>query len=651
MILRLTILFLLCFCFFSNAQKEDRNWVFGFNTGMNFNDTSNIQTLNLNVNGEEVSASISDSSGNLIMFLGGYNQILSVGLKDYTGNDIIGSENLLINGTLAQGALFIPKKENQYYLIHTVTNTWDCQNSCIDLYYSLVELISGDLYVTIKNQVLIENDNLIEGIAAVKRTDGKSWWIITHQKFNGVCTNLFYRFLINSNGISGPFTQNIGTPNCEDSYQAGEITFSKKGNKLSCVIWPDGIVDVFDFDRCSGLLSSYINLELNSNLTPYSSEFSSSENILYLSTGAFGSNSSSSKLFQYNLIDSSRRLIWKDDTISHLNMKLGQLQIAPNNKIYVPYTRGLPISEPGMINHYLSVIDKPDSLGAACDFQPFSFYLGDSSYTSLALPNMPNYNLGPISIYKADAGKNQTICLSQQEKGTYLGDSTVAGVEYQWFPIVGMDSPNIAMPYVIPDSSRWYYVTISDTIIQNACQNRTDSVWVEFQSNLNAAFNYTIDDSVVTFESLSEEILVDHTWHFGNGTIGQGATTENIYPYSEDSITTMHIVSSRCDADTAYATFLIKAPEVPIDTNDVVDTLSIVNYAANTLRVYPNPTNNLLHFESPFMEQIEIFNLTRKQIISSSEPQVNVHNLHSGIYIYQVQMNNGTFVRGKFVKQ
>jgi hypothetical protein len=41
----------------------------------------------------------------------------------------------------------------------------------------------------------------------------------------------------------------------------------------------------------------------------------------------------------------------------------------------------------------LSVINQPDSLGLACDFQPFSFYLGGAR-TYYGLPNNPDYELG-----------------------------------------------------------------------------------------------------------------------------------------------------------------------------------------------------------------------------------------------------------------
>ncbi|MGI8893274.1 MAG: T9SS type A sorting domain-containing protein, partial [Bacteroidia bacterium] len=46
-------------------------------------------------------------------------------------------------------------------------------------------------------------------------------------------------------------------------------------------------------------------------------------------------------------------------------------------------------------NMNLSVINSPDSLGAACNFQPYSFYLGVRRSFG-GLPSIPDYALGPL---------------------------------------------------------------------------------------------------------------------------------------------------------------------------------------------------------------------------------------------------------------
>ena len=59
---------------------------------------------------------------------------------------------------------------------------------------------------------------------------------------------------------------------------------------------------------------------------------------------------------------------------------------------YFPYL-------PTMYNSYnmnLSVINSPDSAGVACDFQPWSFYLGGKR-TYWGLPNNPDYDLPALA--------------------------------------------------------------------------------------------------------------------------------------------------------------------------------------------------------------------------------------------------------------
>jgi hypothetical protein len=67
----------------------------------------------------------------------------------------------------------------------------------------------------------------------------------------------------------------------------------------------------------------------------------------------------------------------------------------------------------------LSVINSPDSLGAACNFQPYSFYLGGKR-TYWGLPNNPNYELGPLTGSLCD-----TLTVGLNEIANYKNNITV----------------------------------------------------------------------------------------------------------------------------------------------------------------------------------------------------------------------------------
>lgn len=65
----------------------------------------------------------------------------------------------------------------------------------------------------------------------------------------------------------------------------------------------------------------------------------------------------------------------------------------------------------------LSVINNPDSLGLACNFQPYSFYLGGMR-TYGSLPNNPDYNLGP----KIGSGCDTLTTINEQAQQVVISN-------------------------------------------------------------------------------------------------------------------------------------------------------------------------------------------------------------------------------------
>ncbi len=103
----------------------------------------------------------------------------------------------------------------------------------------------------------------------------------------------------------------------------------------------------------------------------------------------------------------------------------GDVRLAPDGKIYVAnaYYDGFNFAFPysdttyNMYNSYLGVVNYPDSIGAACDYQPYSFYLGGNR-TYYGLPNNPNYGLGKLAGSVCDTiPTNLSPGPSPQERG------------------------------------------------------------------------------------------------------------------------------------------------------------------------------------------------------------------------------------------
>jgi hypothetical protein len=122
---------------------------------------------------------------------------------------------------------------------------------------------------------------------------------------------------------------------------------------------------------------------------------------LYVTSIYNGTAFDTSYIYQFDLTSSnilaSRQTIY---TLLRPSVA-GLLQLGPDEKIYLSCS--MEFSDCGFSwlycdtsfypeNMNLCVINQPENLGTACDFQPFSFYLGGHrSY--VGLPNNPNYEM------------------------------------------------------------------------------------------------------------------------------------------------------------------------------------------------------------------------------------------------------------------
>jgi len=480
-------LFILMTFFLVGFAQENRNWCFGYGAGIDFTNLSNPVPFESLCNNIEANASISDSNGNLLFYLadagpdfyGPYN------ILDANHNLINNGDSIWANTSSTNGIIILPTTDNHYFLFYIsalLENQFICPPlvySCDYLFYSVVAQSStGELEVIEKNK-LLSSEGFSERIAATRHANGNYWWIVTREFKKLDCSDRFFTFLLSDNNISEPYVQNISTPVCTLGWY-GEMKFSPNGEQLALATSTYinnedyGILELLKFDRCSGFLYGKQTLENSLTYHPYGIEFSRDGNILYVSEGE---ERKDFRIFQYDLRNNFRRIIYSENIP---DLSRGQLELGPNNKIYV--TSAYDYAGGGTFNQYtvhLSVINEPDSVGSKCDFKSYNFYLGDSSTTFLGLPNMPNYNLDPLSIYQADAGINTVICEEDTTvKGVILGVPTVSSVTYSWDPTDSLNDADTSQPFAYPSQTTMYVVTVTDTSIKNSCQSREDTVWV-----------------------------------------------------------------------------------------------------------------------------------------------------------------------------
>ena len=239
-----------------------------------------------------------------------------------------------------------------------------------------------------KGKVISKNESILSAtlspivLSACKHSNGRDWWLI--------CKNNqgpeYYKILLMHNRIFKIDSQVIGESILDYSI-VGNSIFSPNGKKFVRISNLDGL-QIFDFDRCEGILSNYTTIlndsfKLGENSISVNVAISEDSRFLYAST--------STKIFQYDLnavnIENSMEIIGEWDGFIYKNSFTTQfcnLQLAPDGKIYVSCSSG---------NIFLHVIEKPDLKGKDSAFK----LRGVTLPTNIAcgLGNYPNYLLGP----------------------------------------------------------------------------------------------------------------------------------------------------------------------------------------------------------------------------------------------------------------
>jgi hypothetical protein len=311
---------------------------------------------------------------------------------------MLGSDSMIGEGWYKE-LIVIPKPLNnyQYYIFQAPVT------QLAGLAYSLVDMTidNGLGAVVQKNIRLLDSTYWVaDGLAAIKHGNGRDWWVI-HRHWELPKNNEYMFYIVTPDSIYLHHTQNIG-----DLVQSSvfRIEPSHDGNTMACVT-NKGLLCVYDFDRCSGMLTNEIAIEHenpNANKAPmyWDCELSANKKYLYVSK-ITTTTDTANLLLRYDL-QASNIAASKDTLYAAANpAQAGLIELAPDGRMYwsCAFYDGLNFNypHPDSLHNYitdnLSVVNFPDS--DACDFQPFSFYLGGKR-TYYGLPNNPNYELGPL---------------------------------------------------------------------------------------------------------------------------------------------------------------------------------------------------------------------------------------------------------------
>lgn len=390
------LFFNLLLCFIpASAQKENNIWCFGDSAGIDFNDLANPITFATSLDTRGSCVSIADSTGRLLFYANTRATIPGNTTRVWNSTNQLMENGDSIVGSGWYNELIIvpfPGSNSKYYLFSAgVTNRYG-------FYYSVIDMsLNNGLGKVISKNNQLHSYKTWDGMAAVKHANGRDWWVITKEDSigNGSGNNSFHIYFISPDTIIEKI-QAIGNTIFGNE---GTMSFSKDGTKFLFSTWL-GLVEVIQFDCCSGVFSNPIVVSSGNSYLTFGAEFSPNGNVVYVSR-----TDTISYLFQYDL--TAANIPASKDTlciITHPSYAAGLIRLAPDNKIYwsCAWYNGVNFNYPYQDTMYhtenlnLSVISNPDIVGNGCNFSLYSFNLGGKR-CYWGLPNNPDYAMEAVS--------------------------------------------------------------------------------------------------------------------------------------------------------------------------------------------------------------------------------------------------------------
>lgn len=399
----------------TQAQKNDYVWPMGYNGESTLESLENDSTnrwspfsLNFNYDPMEIdyfhrrqlkfyftNSSFSTDQGELICYTNG----MHINGRDdqrIQGGDTINfcpywqyNESKTVEGygfALPQGAIFInnPGHDNQVIIL-TIIHNIDIE-ACDDIWYGIIKFDNVLNATLIQKDVSILNKRLkCGGLKVVKHANGRDWWLVAVSEDH----TTFFTFLIDPNGPVLKNTQKIGR--YHNDLSIINAAFSPDGSKYAVIdgqYWTGlGLLSVFSFDRCSGLLGNlyFDTISIPDGTLGTGVVFSPDNKLLYINN--------SYNLYQYEVGD-----LWKPRV--HI-AKYDGFQSYPHASAYRtvfgywssgPDGRLYSVAGSGTSKH-MHIMDYPNEKGEASTFRQHALKIPNNPFS---IPNFPNYRLGPL---------------------------------------------------------------------------------------------------------------------------------------------------------------------------------------------------------------------------------------------------------------
>ncbi|MES2620006.1 MAG: T9SS type A sorting domain-containing protein [Bacteroidota bacterium] len=607
-----TLLLLITIVQISSAQKQANRWYFGMLAGLDFNSGAPVPVYDGMLYTAEGSSSIADSAGNLLFYTDGITVFNRIHDTMPNGFDLMGD----ISST--QSALIVqkPGSTTLYYIFTT-----DADGGSDGFRYSVVDLTldGGNGDVSVKNSLIKISPT--EKISGVGNNDGTGVWVMTHDWG----TDGFYAYFLSDTGLNmTPVISNTGTVHSLSNFQNtyGQMKFSPSGEKLALGIGYQGLLEIFDFDNSTGIVTHPISVSMGYSLRGV--EFSPDNSKLY--TTRFDNLNDIYFLDQFDLMAGSDSLIIASQFLLSNADVQAQLQLGPDGKIYMAKFN-LP---------FLSVIANPNALGMASDFQDNALSL-DTTFSGLiasqlGLPGFVQsyFKSPPVAAFTSG---DTMIC-----PGGCINFASLSlnqPTEWHWrFPGANPDTSSLENPQnICYPQSGFYPVTL---ITGNAVGYDTVTVNTYVTVRILPPVSISVNgDTIIVYNAVSQQ------W-YNNGNIINGATGSQYIADGPGSYTVQITDSFGCEATST--------PIVITGIDNV--------FGSQLLKTYPTPAENFLQVAIPdnggTATNMSIHNVLGEEIMqlkpTGKNSKIDVRDLQAGYYLLRVNTTKG-ILTARFIKK
>lgn len=633
-----TLFLFICLSFSTTAQKHSNIWITGYN-GQNphpllsgtFYDFSNspleLYRQEIDLNFWRTNASICDTEGNLLFYTnGGY--IFNANHELMENGDSLSAGEYAnvyadVGFPVTQGGLILPKPNHDsiYLLFHNKVYLNGADPSSYELLMTEINmnLDDGNGGVSDKNELLISDILAVGKITATKHANGRDWWIMVFEKYS----DIFYKLLLTSNGIEMINSQDMDIDYTDTAI--GMSRFTPDGSKYvkyDLRFLPIGnVLDIYDFDRCSGELSNPLKIPLGDTTAVGGITFSPSSRFLY--------TTSRNTVYQFDLwsndIEASKLVVGEYDGFisEYTTPQFHHPALAPDGKIYIT---------PDGTDRLIHRINLPNLTGTSCEVVQRAIEI--PTFIDRSFPNFPNYRLGPLDGSPCDTlGLNNHPLAGftwETDSLTAIFSNNTAYMPTEWnWDFAGLGSDTIPNPvFTFPEEGNYNVCQMvsneydSDTLCQE--------VLVSF---LQAAFEWNAEELAVNFTDVSISEPFDWFWEFGDE-----ATSTAQHPIHDYAAPGMYEVCLTVMDDWAEAKM---CDSVMVDIIDGVSSI----LETDALTIYPNPATEeaTIVFSTifPSGSQLAVYNVTGQLVESVKLEerkiyQIDLKKYQSGIYWVQI---------------